>query len=229
MPPGELIRDLPRSERPRERLLKEGSGALSDAELLAVLLRIGSPGRSAVRLAADLLHDTGGLAGLLGRRPRDLMRPGVIGPAKAASVMAAVEIGRRLARSRLPERILLGGARQVADYLHVRYADRHQEMLGALYLDAQGRLLAERELYRGTLSRLVAEPRLVLREAILAGASAVVVFHNHPSGDPAPSLEDVEFTRQLAAACKAVGVELTDHLILADGGRWTSLRRRGAW
>jgi len=229
MPAGDLIRDLPQRQRPRERLLRQGSAALSDTELVAVLLRTGGPGRSALRLAGDLLHENGGLAGLLVSHAGDLRRPGAIGPAKVASVLAAVEIGRRLARSQLPDRLHLADPLEVADYLRVNYADRHQELFGALYLDARGRLIAERELYRGTLQRVLAEPRQVLREALVTGASGVLAFHTHPSGDPTPSLEDLEFTRRLAAACQAVAVDLVDHVILGDGGRWTSLRRRGAW
>lgn len=226
--PSLRIRDLPRAERPRERLLRCGSGALSDAELLAVLLRTGGPGSSAVGLAADLLEDRDGLVGLADSRPHDLRAPGV-GPAKTASVLAAVEIGRRLARSRLPERMHLDDQARVADYLRLEYADRDQEVVGALYLDSRSRLVAERELYRGILDRTLVEPRRILKEALLSGAAAVLLFHTHPSGDPAPSLEDLEFTERLARACDAVGVRLLDHVIVARGGGWKSLRKIVVW
>jgi len=223
-----MIREIPCEQRPRERLLDRGTAALSDGELLAILLRTGEPGRSVLLLAAELLRDSGGLPGLMSASPRDLLRPGV-GPAKAASVLAAVEIGRRLARSAVPNQVDLDDLDSVADYLRMRYGRRHQEVLGALYLDSRHRLLAERELYRGTLQRALVEPREVLREALLCGAAGVVVFHNHPSGDPTPSLEDLKFTRHLVDACAAVGMDLLDHLILGDPGRWVSLRQRDPW
>lgn len=229
MPRGGLrIRDLPRGQRPRERLLQRGSDALSDAELLAVLLRTGGPGNSAVGLAADLLRRRDGLLGLAESRPEDLKTPG-LGPAKTASVLAAVEIGRRVARSRLPDRLHLDDQDEVAEYLRLKYADRDQEVVGALYLDSRSRLVAERELYRGILDRSLVEPRRILKEALLSGAAGVLLFHTHPSGDPAPSLEDLEFTERLAKACDAVGVRLLDHLIVARGGGWRSLRKIVVW
>jgi DNA repair protein RadC len=111
----------------------------------------------------------------------------------------------------------------------MRFALREQEVLGALYLDVRNRLLAERELYRGTLSRAAVEPRRVLQEGLLIGAAGCVVFHNHPSGDPTPSAEDLAFTRRLAEAGEIVGVRLVDHLVLGGPGRWISLRERGGW
>ncbi|HEX2252107.1 MAG TPA: DNA repair protein RadC [Thermoanaerobaculia bacterium] len=223
-----LIRELPTKERPRERLLAEGTRALSDRELLAVLLRTGIAGLSALRLATDLLVERGGLVGLLDTCPKDLERRG-LGPAKAATLLAAVEIGRRLAYSRLADRIPLEHPAAVVRYVSLRYGGRHQEVVGALYLDARQRLLAERELFRGTLDRSLVEPREVLKEGLLRGAASLILFHTHPSGDPSPSSEDLLFTRRLAEACEVVGIALVDHLIVAHGGRWTSLKREGAW
>lgn len=223
-----LIRELPPDERPRERLLDHGGEALSDREVIAVLLRTGGPEGSALQLAADLLREHGGVLGLLDLRPDELERPG-LGPAKAASLMAATELGRRLARYELPERMDVENPRDTARYLHLKYADRHQEVMGALYVDARHRLAAERVLFRGTLDRAAVEPRPVLREALLCSASGILLFHTHPSGDPSPSLEDLEFTRRLVAACETMGVTLLDHLVVARGGRWTSLQQRLAW
>ncbi|HUO86438.1 MAG TPA: DNA repair protein RadC [Thermoanaerobaculia bacterium] len=222
------IVDLPEPERPRERLLERGSGAISDVELVAVLLRTGAAGVSALRLAGEVMRERGGLAGLLDTEARHLDRFG-IGPAKAAMLLAAVELGRRLARSELPDRTPMERPAAVARYLELRYLRRLQEVVGALYLDARNRLLSDQELYRGTINRSLVEPRLVLVEALLRGASGVVLFHTHPSGDPTPSAEDLQFTRRLAEAGKVIGVELIDHLIIAHGGRWLSLRERGAW
>lgn len=224
-----VIRETPQRERPRERLEEhEDASVLSDAELIAILLRTGGRRRGVMELARDLVGDHDGLAGLVHARPRDLVREG-IGMAKAASVVAAVEIGRRMAKRELSERRPLTRPAAVASYLTLRYGARDQEVMGALFLDVRHRLLGERELYRGTLSRAAVEPREVLKEALVRGAAGVLIFHNHPSGDPSPSLEDLAFTRRMAEAGEAVGVQLLDHLILGDAGRWVSLKERGAW
>lgn len=223
-----LMRDLPVAERPRERLLDQGSTALSDAELLAVLLRSGTPGKSANQLATEMLTEAGGLSGLARWGPRQVRRPGV-GPAKAATVLAGIELGRRLARARLPRRRPLQRPYEVVSYLTLRYQRRDQEVVGALFLDGRHRLLGERELYRGTLREASAEPREVLKESLLRGAAAVVLFHTHPSGDAEPSAADLAFTRRLVEAGRVVGVELVDHLILGWDGSWISLREVQGW
>lgn len=228
MPSQGLIRDLPEDERPRERLLSQGSEALSDAELLAVLLRTGTRGKSALRLATELLVEADGLPGLIGRSYPEVRRPG-LGRAKAATLLAGVELGRRLARAKLSERELLARPRDVVEYLSLRYHLRGQEVMGALFLDGRQQLMGEKELYRGTLTETSVEPREVLKECLLRGAASVVLFHTHPSGDPTPSPEDLYFTRRMVEAAEVVGVELKDHLILAGGGRWVSMKERGAW
>jgi len=229
MPGDWMIRDLPEGERPRERLLEQGSGSLSDSELVAVLLRTGSAGSSALETALRLLDENGGLAGLLGATPQSLRRKG-IGPAKAAGLLAAFEIARRLARSSVDRgREPLSRSDEIARYLNLRYRVRDQEVMGALFLDSRGRFLSEREIYRGTLDRAAVEPREVLKECLLRGASGVIIFHTHPSGDPAPSVDDVEFTRLMAAAARVVGVRLVDHLVLGEGGAWASVRDRITW
>lgn len=224
----QLIRELPLDERPRERLLGRGAAALGDAELVAVLLRTGRPGSSAIEMARELLGTLGGLPGLAAATAPELGRRG-LGPAKAAGLLAAIELGRRLARAEIPDRAPLARPAAAASYLALRFAGRDQEIFGALYLDARNRLIAERELYRGALQRAAVEPRLVLKEGLLRGAAGCIVFHTHPSGDPSPSAEDLAFTRRLAEAGEVVGLRLVDHLILAGPGRWTSLAERGGW
>lgn len=228
MPDAWMIREIPKSERPRERLLEQGSGALSDAELVAVLLRSGHRGASVVQLSRTLLDESGGLEGLLGSTPRTLRRPG-LGPAKAASLLAALEIASRLARQEIQEREALSRPAEVARYLHLRYQTRDQEVMGALFLDTRGRMLGDRELYRGTLDRALVEPREVLKECLLRGASGVILFHTHPSGDPTPSREDVDFTHRMAAASAVLGIKLHDHIVLARTGRWVSMRDKITW
>lgn len=229
MPPVDLmIRELPAAERPRERLLSQGSSALSDAELVAVLLRTGSVGRSAYQMAMELLQEVDGLPGLLGVSPRGLRRHG-LGTAKAASLLAAVELGRRLAREEVPLRAAVRRPGDVVRYLILRYHLRDQEVMGAVFLDARNRLLGDCELYRGTLHRAAVEPREILKECLLRGAAGVVLFHTHPSGDPSPSTEDMVFTRRMETAAEVVGVALVDHLVIGPSGRWKSLLRRAAW
>lgn len=223
-----MIREIPKNERPRERLLEQGSGALSDAELIAVLLRNGYRKTSAVQIAREMLDEKGGLTGLVGTTPQMLRRPGV-GPAKAAGLLAALEIARRLARMEVEDRETLSRPAEVARYLHLRYQTRDQEVMGALFLDTRSRMLGDRELYRGTLDRALVEPREVLKECLLRGASGVIIFHTHPSGDPTPSREDTDFTLRMVDATKAIGIKLIDHIVLASTGRWVSIRDKLAW
>lgn len=223
-----LIRELAPDDRPRERLLAHGGKALSDAELVAVVLRTGRPGVSVLEMARELLREAGGLAGLVSSRPGTLKRRGV-GDAKAASLLASLELGRRMARARLPERRPLSRPAEVARYLALRYSAVDQEIMGAVFLDSRNRMSGEREIFRGTLARAAVEPRPILKEALIRDAAGVLLFHTHPSGDPSPSHEDLVFTRRMADSARVVGVRLVDHLILGCSGRWVSLRERGAW
>ncbi len=223
-----MIRELPKGERPRERLLQSGGSSLSDSELLAVLLRTGRVGVSALQMAMDVLRENGGLAGLLTATPHSLRRSG-LGAAKAAALLAAVEIGRRLAREQLLDAEPLSRPVDVARYLALRYQTCDQEVMGALFLDARNLLLGEREMFRGTISRISVEPREILRECLQRGAAAIYLFHTHPSGDPSPSAEDLLFTRRMAEAAEIVGLRLADHVILGHRGRWVSLKEKCAW
>jgi len=222
------VREMPADERPRERLLAHGSSGLADSELLAILLRVGKPGISALELARRVLEGAGGLAALPGSTVEELRRTG-LGPAQAATVLAGVELARRLSRARLAEREPLARPAAAARYLALRYADRRQEVMGALYLDTRNRLVGEAETYRGTLNRAAVEPRALLRRGLELAAAGFLLFHTHPSGDPSPSAEDLAFTRRLAEAADIVGIRLVDHLVLGAGGAWVSLRQRGGW
>lgn len=226
--PDWLIRELPRSERPRERLLEQGSQALSDAELVAVLLRTGHTGTSAIEVARRLLHENGGLSGLSGTTPQMLRRKG-LGPAKAAGLLAALEIACRLAKQEVQERVNLGRPAEMVHYLELRYRTRDQEVMGAVFVNTRNGIMGEREIYRGTLDRAAVEPREILKECLLRGASGFLLFHTHPSGDPTPSKEDEVFTAKMAEAARVLGIRLLDHLVLAGAGRWVSMRDKMAW
>jgi DNA repair protein RadC len=215
-------------EQPRDRLLRSGPKALSDAELIAVLLRGGRPGASGLDISRELLFEAGGLRGLANSCARSLRRRGV-GKVKIATLLAAVEVACRMAAAAVPAQEPLSRPAEVCRYLDLRYGRGEQEIMGALYVNARHRLVSERELFRGTLHRCSVEPREVLREGLLVGAAGLVLFHTHPSGDPAPSREDLLFTRRMARAGEVVGVAMVDHLIVGTGGAWVSLRERGGW
>jgi DNA repair protein RadC len=213
------MRDLPADERPRERLLRLGPSALTHEELLSLLLRTGTPTESALERARTLLAGHGGLFGLAGVTCEELSREPGVGPVRAATIAAAIEIARRLPAETLGARDLLNEPRLVKEYLRQSQADDSQERTGALFLNARNRLLRnDPEIYRGTLDRAVVEPREILRRALIGRAAGVILYHNHPSGDPTPSREDREFTRRLAAASEAVGVRLLDHIVVGREG-----------
>jgi len=219
-------RALVADEMPRERLLVSGSQGLSDPELVSIVLRTGSRGLSALEIARELLGDCGGLSGLVGAGPANLRRRGV-GPAKSASLLAVVELARRLARIDMPQRDPMSHPGAVAEYLRLRYSRKDQEVMGALYLDSRNLLVADCEIFCGTLNRAAVEPRAILKRALLQDAAGLILFHTHPSGDPTPSAEDVAFTRRMVEAGDLLGVRLIDHLVIGGCGRWVSLRRMG--
>lgn len=181
-----------------------------------------------LEMADRLLEECQGLAGFAASSPRAAALRS-LGPARSATLLASVELGRRLARAAVPDRDPMSHPGAVARYLLLRFATSGQEVMGALYLDSRNRLLGEEEVYRGTLNRAAVEPRGVLKEGLLRDAAGFVLFHTHPSGDPSPSAEDLAFTRRLAQSGELVGVRLVDHLILGSGDTWVSLRQRGGW
>jgi len=181
-----------------------------------------------MQLAADILQVSGGLAGLVGS-DGDCWLPLSLGPVRSATLLACLELGRRLAKARLPDRAPMSHPGAVARYLALQFTRPGQEIMGALYLDTRNRLIGEKEIYRGTLSRAAVEPRALLKEGILRDAAGFVLFHTHPSGDPSPSAEDLAFTRRLAHSGELLGVRLIDHLIVGVGNSWVSLKQRGGW
>jgi DNA repair protein RadC len=216
----------PDGERARERLRSHGPEALDDVELLALLLRTGTRGRPAHALARELLGASG-LHGLARTLPSELERYPGIGPAKAASLIAALEVARRLAERRLANGDPIRGPEDVFRHFHARLRDMPHEQFHLLLLDGRHRVLREIMASRGTLTASLVHPREVFRPALREGAAALVVVHNHPSGDPGPSHEDREVTRRLVQAGALLGVPLLDHVVVAERG-WVSLRGEGA-
>lgn len=209
------IADWPLQERPRERLLSYGAAALSHAELLAVLLRTGRRGQSAVELGRSLLGEAGGLHELLDRTAGDLVRR--LGPAQACTLLAAAELGRRLLADKLREGSVCTRPEDVREHLRARLAHEVVEVFGALFLDNRLRLIGWVELARGSLSATTVFPREVVRKALELHAAALVLAHNHPSGNRQPSQADVALTGQLVKALRTVDVRVVDHFIVGDG------------
>lgn len=211
------LKDLPPDARPREKLLTRGPGALSDAELLALLLRTGLPGQGVLQLAQALLEGFGGMAGLLHAGAADLQRIKGLGPAKRAELLAVLELARRALAEQLRERAALDTPQAVKDYLQLHLANKKHECFAVLFLDNQHKLLALEELFRGTLAQTSVYPREVVLRALHHHAAAVVLAHNHPSGTVQPSRADEALTQTLKAALALVDVRVLDHVIVAPG------------
>lgn len=207
------IRQWPESERPREKLLTHGSAALSDAELLAVLLGSGVRGKDAITLGRELLMQAGSLNALLGRQDREIRAAG-LGPAKRARIAAALELARRSLAEQLAERPSLRNPSDSGDYLSARLRHLPYEVFACLYLDNRHRVLAFEELFRGTVDGASVHPREVVRACLKHNAAAVIFAHNHPSGVAEPSSADQAITRELGQALRLVGVRVLDHLVI---------------
>jgi DNA repair protein RadC len=220
------IREWLPDDRPREKLLLRGPQALTEAELLALLLGSGSRGLTAVDLAREILHEAGTLGGLALRSAREMMRMRGIGPAKAALLSAAFEIGRRVESGGPGRRTVVKGPADVARLMVPALRASRQEVFHVLVLDSANAVAADIELSRGTLNASLVHPREVFKTAIDHRAAAIIVVHNHPSGNPEPSPEDLAITRQLADAGKLLGIPVHDHVIVA-GSDWSSLAERG--
>jgi len=220
------IRDWPKDERPREKLLSQGAETLSDAELLAILLRTGTRGRSAVQLARDLLAHFRSLRKLIAAdRVRFCAEPG-LGLARYAELQAAVEIARRQLTEVLRTGPSLASPRATRDFLLARLRDREHEVFCCLYLDNRHRLIHFEELFRGTIDGASVHPREVVKQALLWNSAAVIVAHNHPSGIPEPSQADEIITQRIKHALALVDIRLLDHIVVGDGAS-VSLAERG--
>ena len=215
------MKELSPDDRPREKLLRHGVSALGDNELVALVLGNGSRTANALSVANQLLAAHGGLHGLTRTTCGDLMRVAGIGRARAAQIVAAMELGRRTLTHAPGARPQVLGPQDAVAYLMPRYSGRSVEHFGIVLLDTKHRVLRSAVLAVGTLNSSVVEPRDVFREAAIGGAAAIVVFHNHPSGDPTPSPEDTELTRRLAAAGVLMGIDVVDHVILGDVRYWS--------
>ena len=220
------IRELPASEQPRERLRDSGPAALSDAELLAILLRVGVQGTNVVQLAQQLLVEHRGWSGLLRADYSELCRRRGMGQAKAATLKAAMEIGRRLLIAGVDDRPQIKSPADVASLLMLEMSHLDQEHLRAVLLDTKNRVQEIATIYVGSVNSAQVRIGEVFRDAVRRNSTAMIVAHNHPSGDPTPSPEDILVTRQIVEAGKLLDVDVLDHLIIGRG-RYVSMRERG--
>jgi DNA repair protein RadC len=220
------LEDLPAALRPREKLLTHGAAALADAELLALLLRTGLPGRGVLQLAEQVLDAFGGLPGLLQAKAEDLARIKGLGPAKRAEVGAVLELARRSLGQQLRQGPVFDSPERVKDYLRLAIGALGHEVFAVLFLDTQHRLIEYRELFRGTLTQTSVYPREVVKHALAAQAAAVVLAHNHPSGLAEPSRADEFLTQTLKSALALIDVRVLDHLVVG-ADRVVSFAERG--
>lgn len=208
------LEGLPSDSRPREKLLQRGPSALSDAELLALLLRTGIAGKNVLLLAQELVEAFGGVAGLLHSGADELRRIKGLGPAKRAELLAVVELARRALAQQIRQKPLFDSPQAVAHYLQLHFGHKPHEVFAVLFLDSQHRLLALEELFRGTLAQTSVYPREVVLRALHHHAAAVVLAHNHPSGAAEPSRADEMLTQTLKSALSLVDVRVLDHFVV---------------
>ena len=220
------MKDLLPDDRPREKLRHHGAAALGDNELVALVLGSGSRRGGALSVANAVLAACGGVRGLRRLTLDELMAIEGIGRARAAQIVAALELGRRSMAGPPGERLQIRNARDVAAFLMPRFGLGTLEQLGIVLLDTKHRVLRTAVLALGTQNSCAVEPRDVFREAAIGGAAAIVIFHTHPSGDPSPSPDDVDLTRRLVAAGVLMGIDVIDHMILGDARYWSMKETR---
>lgn len=213
------IKHWPEDERPREKLLKQGAEALTEAELLALVIRTGNPStrQSAVDIGRLMLQEFGSLRNLAGATAAEICRVKGTGPAKASAIKASLEIAARINTDRLANGERFTSPEQVYQHYHYALRDRRKEYFLALLLDGKNRILKEVRISEGSLNQSIVHPREVFSPAVRESAAAIILVHNHPSGDPAPSREDREITRRLKDAGELMGVKVLDHIIIGDG------------
>ena len=222
-----MIRDLPQGERPRERLKAYGPKSLSNTELIAILLRTGMQGENVISLSSRLLAQFNGLAGLGRVTFAELCAQRGLSEAKSCQLLAALELGRRLVSLAPEERMTIGSPQDVANLLMAEMAVFDQEHLKVLLLNTRNEVVGTQEIYVGTVNSSVVRPAEVLRPAVRENAPSIIVVHNHPSGDPTPSDEDVSVTRDLVSAGKLLGIGVLDHVVIGSGNRYVSLNEKG--
>ncbi|MSR77706.1 MAG: JAB domain-containing protein [Candidatus Omnitrophica bacterium] len=210
------IKSWPEKERPRERIFNHGSGSLSDAELVALLLRSGMRGKDVISFSRELLQQRGGLRGLFSSEWKGLEQVKGLGPAKIAAILAVKEICIRQLREEMMGKNVIQDPQSVMQYLYTSMRDHKREVFKVLFLDKGNRVIDEQDLFEGTVDQTAVHPREVVKAALDHHATAVILVHNHPSGRTQPSMEDRAMTCKLQGACHAVGISILDHIIIGD-------------
>ncbi len=220
------IKEVPEEERPRERLIEFGADHLSHSELLAILLRTGTRNESALELARKIMSEAGGLRNLFLMSPNELMKMKGVGPAKAVQIAAGIELGRRLSRENGSKGKPLTSPQAVAGMMmeDLRYLTK--EHFICLFLNTKNQVIARHTVFVGSLNASIVHPREIFKEAIRQSSASVICLHNHPSGDPTPSREDIDVTQRLVEAGELIGIDVLDHVIIGDG-KYVSLKEKG--
>lgn len=221
-----MLRDIPNEERPRERMMRYGASVLSQAELLAIILRTGTRQESVIHMAQRMLGEIGGIRGFMDMSLEELTRMKGIGPAKAVQIKAGIELGQRLAVMRQPETAIIRSPRDAADMVMEQLRYLQKEHFVCLFLNTKNHIIAQETLSMGSLNASIVHPREVFRAAIKCSSASIVCIHNHPSGDPTPSPEDILITNRLCKAGELVGIDVLDHIIIGDG-EFVSLKEQG--
>ncbi|HET6871358.1 MAG TPA: DNA repair protein RadC [Sporolactobacillaceae bacterium] len=220
------VRDVPLEERPRERLVKYGAHVCSNQELLAIILRTGSKEESVIQLAERLLTTMNGISNLREATVEELVKIKGIGPTKAIQLLATIELGKRLLNERRHEKQAIRSPKDGADYVMEDLRHLSQEHFVALYLNTKNQVIHQQTVFIGSLNASIVHPREVFKEALKRSAASLVCFHNHPSGDPTPSREDIEVTKRLVDCGIMLGIEVLDHIIIGDK-KYVSLKEKG--
>ncbi|MCA1031918.1 DNA repair protein RadC [Bacillus timonensis] len=221
-----MIRDFPQDERPRERLLTEGPESLSNHELIAILLRTGTKSESVLQLSNRLLKHFDGIRLLKGASVEEITAIKGIGTAKAVQILASLELGRRVGRLQYEDRYVIRSPEDAANYVMEDMRFLSQEHFVCLYLNTKNQVLHRQTIFIGSLNASIVHPREVYKEAFRRSAASIICIHNHPSGDPSPSREDIEVTKRLVECGKIIGIELLDHLIIGEH-KYVSLKEKG--
>jgi DNA repair protein RadC len=220
-----MVRDYPLEERPRERMINDGAEKLSNSELIAILLRTGTKDESVLELSSRILHELGSIRRLTEATVEELTKIKGIGKAKAVQLKAGIELGRRVARKQAAL-FTIRSPEDAADYLIQLLQLDQQEKFHVLYLNTKNQIVAEKTIFVGSLNASIVHPREVFKEAVKQSAASIIVAHNHPSGDPTPSREDIAVTKRLIEAGQMIGIECLDHLIVGDDC-YISLKEQG--
>ncbi|MES1045793.1 RadC family protein [Heyndrickxia oleronia] len=221
-----MIRDYPAGERPRERLVKHGARSLSNQELLAILLRTGTKDESVIQMANRVLQAFDGLRLLKEASLEEIMKIKGIGFAKAVQILATIEIGRRIGNLTYNDRYIIRSPEDAANYVMNDMRFLSQEHFVCIYLSTKNQVIHQQTIFIGSLNASIVHPREVFKEAFRRSAASIICIHNHPSGDPGPSREDIEVTKRLVECGKIIGIEILDHLIIGDK-KFVSLKEKG--